>query len=560
MSKTKLPIMLTAALLTAAALTTAQAASASDTEPSQIKDDDRIVFVGDSITGQGVNAGAGGFINLVKEGLGTARPGRNITVVSLGGSGQGVGSWSGVEKQSRERECFLDVPKVGVKENLDRHADVLIIMLGMNDSLAPYISPDAASLNNWAKHYRELIAALRARTTPRVTALATVTPNTEDPKSPKNRVLAEMNRRLTLIAKDDSCLLLPTSETVFAVLDKGRTLNPDFHVTTDFVHPNAAGHAAIAVAILQDLGETAAAGIIAGKYLTKAYAAAQGLLPALSYSVTPTALPLDSNATTFEIRYVWTPAGTVAQSRAHAQLQAPPGWQVTPATLQGDRGIFTITGKPDRLENTFKLQLTDGAVTKEGTVVIPAPWLIGAGFINTAAWANPGQKYAPEKGVLAGEERLAKGLDFGITPEGWKGAPPTWGKYVASVDYTGGATPGNVNLYAASFAATFEGAYGVRWIFSDKELPVQVRFGTSVFAGQIGLLAWLNGDRLYAGTITTEPEHQAVLQATLKKGWNSLVFKANHCTWQWQFSVDMTSNLPGSIETLRVATVPPKSE
>lgn len=546
-------------LLTVIAVTTVPR-TAAETAPSQVKDGDRIVFVGDSITGQGVNAGPGGFINLIKEGLDTARPGSQVTVVALGGSGQGVGSWVGVEKGSREKESFLDVPRVGVKENLDQHADILVIMLGMNDSLAPYVGPEATSLDNWAKQYRELIAALRARTTPRVTALGTVTPNTEDPKSPKNRVLTEMSQRLALIAKEEACVLLPTRETVFEVLQKGRTLKPDFHVTYDFVHPNAAGHPGIAVGMLKGLGEAATAEALAAKYLAQAYVAAQGTLPALSYTITPTALPLTTDDSTFEIRYFWTVAADAAASQPRARLQAPPGWQVTPAELAGPSGTFTVSGKPDRLENRFKLQLTDGAAKRETEVVIPAPWLIGTGVPNPGAWENPGQKYAPDKGVLPGEERLTKGLDFGTTPEGWKGTPPAWGKYVASVDHTGGATPGNVCLYAATFATTFEAAYGARWLFSDQELPVELHLGSSVFAGQIGVVVWLNGERLYAGVITGEPQRKAVKPATLKKGWNCLVFKTNHCTWQWQFSLDLTSNVPGAIENLRVAAVPPKAK
>ena len=555
MFKAKLQTVILATLV-AAMLAAQCTVSAAESASSQVRDGDRIVFVGDSITGQGVNVGVGGFINLLKEGLDMARPGNHVTVVALGGSGQGVGSWLGVEKRSREKASYLDVPKVEIKENLDRHADILVIMLGMNDSLAPYIHPDRASLDGWTKQYRELIVALRARTTPRVTALATVTPNTEDPGSPKNQLIAELNRRLAVIARDESCVLLPCGETVLAVLQKGRTLQPDFHVTTDFVHPNPAGHPALAVGMLKGLGEGAAAEAVAGKYLAKVFASAQGTLPALSYAVTPRAMPLDSDEITLEIRYFWTP-GPGATSGPRARLQAPPEWKVIPAEVQGASGTFKATGKLDRLANTFKLQVADGAAKKQAEVIVPAPWLIGSGFLNPEAWENPGQKFAPEKGVLAGEERLAQGHDFGRTPEGWKGEPPKWVKYVASVDFTGGTTPGNVSLYAVSFAATFEGAYGARWIFSEKELPVQVSFGTRTFAGQMAVVAWLNGEKFYAGTINAEPDHKRVRAATLRKGWNSLVFKSNHCTWQWQFSMDLACEHPADLERLRLTTVSP---
>jgi hypothetical protein len=38
---------------------------------------------------------------------------------------------------------------------------------------------------------------------------------------------------------------------------------------------------------------------------------------------------------------------------------------------------------------------------------------------------------------------------------------------------------------------------------------------------------------------------------------NCLVFKANHCTWQWQFSIDIGAEKPGDLVGLRVSTVPP---
>jgi lysophospholipase L1-like esterase len=122
--------------------------------PSLVRDGDRVVFVGDSITGQGMNIGPGGFINLFKAGLDAARPDSDVSVVPLGGSGQTVGSWQNVEKQSRGKETYLDVKNIDVREALDRHADILIVMLGMNDSLSPSMDASPASLDAWAGRYR----------------------------------------------------------------------------------------------------------------------------------------------------------------------------------------------------------------------------------------------------------------------------------------------------------------------------------------------------------------------------------------------------------------------
>ena len=522
--------------------------------PSLVRDGDRVVFVGDSITGQGMNIGPGGFINLFKAGLEAARPESRVTVVPLGGSGHTVGSWQNVEKQSREKETFLDVKNVDVREALDRHADVLIVMLGMNDTLSPSLDASPASLDAWAVRYRDLLAALRSRTTPRVTALATITPNTEDPQSPKTLAIAEMNRRVAAIAAEQDCVLLPTSDTIWETLRAGRRLKPDFHVAPDFVHPNGVGHASIAAAMLRGLGETKAAEAITTQHIQKAFAAARGELPGLSYTIVPKELPLGSDEATFEIRAFYTPVATGGAPRF--SLEAPTGWQVRSVEPQGNEAVFMVSGKPERLENVFTLSATTGNTKKETIITIPAPWLIGTGFTNPAAWERGAQDYVPDKGVLPGEERLSAGKDFGGMPADWTGNAPKWSRYVANIDNTGGPTPGNLSLYAVSFANTFETGYGARWIHCDREVPVELRFGSQVFAGQQGVVAWLNGEKLYAGSITNEPNRKAVRKAVLKPGWNSLVFKANHCQWQWQFSCDILCDTPEDAASLRISTVP----
>lgn len=520
---------------------------------SLIQDGDRIIFIGDSITGQGMN---GGYISLIKEGLDAARPESRVTVIPLGGSGQGVGTWNDViEKPSRENEKFLDIPNVGVKENLDAGAGIVVLMLGMNDSLSPYISGDEAGLDLWVKRYEELITAIRERSKPRLVCLGTITPNTEDPRSPKNLFISKMIKRLTKLAADMNCTLLPSGESVREVLQEGRMINPEFHVTVDYVHPNRAGHAAIAIGMLKGMGEEAAAEKIAEKYLRKEFEQARGKLPALSYTVTPQSLPLESDESSFEIAYYWSPL-VGDKSTAKATLDLPQGWKCESAELTGNTGIFKVSGKLDHLQNILKLRVQSGEQSRDRDVSIPAPWLVGFGITNPGVWMPPDWNYTPDAGVLPGEDRLMQGQDFGSTPENWKGAPPQWIKYISSVDYTGGNTPGNVCLFAVSFSPIFEGAYGARWIHSDKEMPVQFVIGNQTFAGSTGVCVYLNGEKIYPGAITSEKNRKITREAILQKGWNRLVFKTNHHQWQWQFSLDIKSTVPGDVESLRVSSVP----
>jgi hypothetical protein len=427
-------------------------------------------------------------------------------------------------------------------------------MLGMNDTLSPSMDASPASLDAWAGRYRDLLAALRARTTPRVTALATITPNTEDPKSPKTLAIAEMNRRVAAIAAENDCVLLPAGDAMWETLRAGRRLKPDFHVAPDFVHPNGAGHAAVAVGMLRGLGETKAAEAIATQHIQKALDAARGELPCLSYAIVPRDLPVGSDEATFEIQAFWTPAAAGGTPRF--SLECPAGWQVKPAEQQGNETAFVVSGKPERLENVFTLSATAGDQKKTSTITIPAPWFVGTGFANPAAWERGAQDYVPDKGVLPGEDRFAAGKDFGGVPADWKGDAPKWSRYLASVDHTGGATPGNLSLYAVSFANTFEAGFGARWIHCDREVPVELRFGSQVFAGQQAVVVWLNGEKVYAGSVTNEPGRKAVRKVVLKPGWNSLVFKANHCQWQWQFSCDIACDNPDDAASLRVSTTP----
>ncbi len=219
-----------------------------------VRQDDRIVFIGDSITGQGWNNGQG-FIHQIEAALRAKWPNGKLTTIGLGGSGSTVGAWQNHEKRSRAGSVILDVKEVDVKSTLDHGADVLIIMLGMNDLLSPSLKDQPADFDAWAERYKALVTTLRERAKPRVIALATISLCSEDPASPKNSVRDQLNVRLSKLAAAEHCVVLPVGEAMLAQLQKGRARLPDFHVTGDFVHPNSHGHASIAIGMLKGLGE-----------------------------------------------------------------------------------------------------------------------------------------------------------------------------------------------------------------------------------------------------------------------------------------------------------------
>jgi len=258
--------------------------SGAPASPLLQKGNARVVLVGDSITGQSRNHPAG-FAHQMDWALEQAYPGCHPHIVALGGSGQGVQSWLNTEKRSRTDSFPLDVKGIDVKTELDQPADVLIVMLGMNDILAPYVWDEPASWEKWTTNYRELITDLQSRSHPKITAVGTATLCTEDEASPKNEMMRKLNEHLQSLAKEMGLLVLPTHATMLDVLRRGRHVKADFHITHDYVHPNEAGHQAIAVAMLRGLGEESAARAIEEQRLAKI------LTPAGSTSMPVTTAP-----------------------------------------------------------------------------------------------------------------------------------------------------------------------------------------------------------------------------------------------------------------------------
>lgn len=525
---------------------------------SAIHDGDRIVFVGDSITGQGQNAGQG-WAHLLDETLRQSHAANPPTLVSLGGNGQGVGSWRDVEKRSREENFKLDVPDVNVKETLNKSADVLVIMLGMNDVLSPNLHETPADFDAWATDYRALIAALRARVHPRVLGLATIPLCTEDPDSPKNRVIAQLNERLIQVAKTEDGLLLPTNASLWQMLGNGRELRPDFHVTQDFVHPNEAGHIAIARGMQQGLGEPTT--LLQTKYLAPLWKNSAPALPALSYTLETVPGALDAPTQTYQINYRWTTAlpgeDTAAPASAPTvSLKLPAGWSATPQKLTARAGSFTVSGTPDRAHNLLSLEATAGQNTRKTAIDIPARWLLGTANVHQIGWSADSSSFDAAKSHLPADDALVAGQGWGQPLQLAPDAPLQWALWTPSVNYLGGDRAGNVDFAAVRFFQVFEVGYGTRWIYSSRPRRVGLKLGTQAASDNSHLSLWMNGQSLFAGHVGAN--QGKVVDAQLNQGWNQLVFKSNHLRWQWQFSIDLVETPEDDLSDLRFATVAPQ--
>ena len=520
-----------------------------------VHDNDRIVFCGDSITGQG-GRGATTWVGLIKEGLAITHPKGNQTLTALGGSGSTVAAWQNFEKKSRYNSVFLDIPGVDVKATLDGGADILVIMLGMNDLTSPAVKDSPTDFDAWAARYHDLIESLKARAHPRVVALGTITPYTEDNNSPKNRVEGELNTRLAALAKQENAVVLPTHEAMMELLAAGRSFRPDFHVTGDFVHPNGVGHLAIAVGMLRGMGEADAAARILDKY-SKLFHPAATDLPALSYALSTQPTSPDEARHHFTIHFQWTPPAASAATPPTVIATAPEGWEVVPARLTGTAGDFQVSGPLDRLVNKVTLTATAGALKKQTEIPIPAGWRVAIGKGKGLGWAATGT-YDPTKDILPLDQELSQDEAFAKPVNFPVGGSCPWQHYIASFNFTGHAEPGSIDMAAITFYTSKDLAYGVRWIYSDKERPVDVILGSQALAGKMFAESIrLNDDLLYEGRIGVEPGLKKTVEGKLHHGWNRLLFRSTFLQWQWQFSINLAAKPGDDLADLRYATVPP---
>lgn len=507
----------------------------------------RVVLVGDSITGQSRNHPAG-YAYQLEWALQQAYPGCHPNIVSLGGSGQGVQAWLNTEKRSRTDSFPLDVKGLDVKTELDQPADVLIVMLGMNDVLAPYVVNEPASLDQWAANYLELVQSLRSRLKPKLTAIATPTLCTENESSPKNQMMDALILRMRGMTSREEVVILPTHETMAEVLKKGRLFKPDFHVTHDYVHPNEAGHIAIAIGMLRGLKEATAAGLLEEKKLAKFLEPASPESPMLSYGGMKYHLMdrIGSLWLLFDAYALPPKAGPNVNPTVEASGE---GWEIRETSTAIPKTGFSLVGPADRHVNPVKLSTK----MMSCDVPIPAPWLVAAGLLR-----KPWNEKALNASLFHGpiEEAIEARGDFTTANNPVTDTPLEWKPYIATVDFTGGANPDSVDFAAVTHARNFEAGYGARWIHSDLDRPVNVELSTQTFAGTMQLGVWLNGASVYSSLLTGEPGKKKTVPAQLHAGWNTLVFSLNHTAWQMQCTVHLTGIDGDSLDDLRYSITP----
>jgi hypothetical protein len=264
----------------------------------------------------------------------------------------------------------------------------------------------------------------------------------------------------------------------------------------------------------------------------------------LSYEVESVPSTDKSERQYYRVRY-WLSPPAAGTELSQPVIVAGKGWETGAASPTTAGGEIEISGTPDHLDNVVKLSV--GALSQD--LHLPAPWLVTSGILRPF-WNGQNQTYDAAKARGPMQNAIAKNRDF-IAASG-----SHWQRYFASVNFTGGNAPGNVDFAAVTHAKTFEGGCAARWIFSERERPVTIDLSVQAFAGNLHLAASMNGTEVYSGVLTSEPKKRTTVQARLRKGWNVLVCDTSHMQWQWQFTADLKGVDGDALEDLRYSAVP----
>ncbi len=204
-----------------------------------LKDGDRVVFYGDSITEQRL------YSTFIESYVLTRFPRLNVSFVHSGWGGDRVTGGSGGPIDVRlERDVFAYKPTV------------LTIMLGMNDGYYRAFNPDI--FERYSSGYEYIIQTVK-RALPGVRITAIEPSPYDDVTRPPiftggyNAVLLRYSKFLAELAGRENLTLADLNSPVVAALRKAKALDPALakKLLPDRIHPGPAGHLIMAAALLE---------------------------------------------------------------------------------------------------------------------------------------------------------------------------------------------------------------------------------------------------------------------------------------------------------------------
>jgi lysophospholipase L1-like esterase len=229
-------------LVLASAIALTAVAAHAQNSPT-LKDGDRVVFYGDSITAQHL------YTRYTEDYILTRYPKLQVTFFNAGMGGDRVtGGGAGPIAQRLERDVFPLKPTV------------ITIMLGMNDG--GYKPDDPETRKRYEDGYRHIVQTLKARLPEARIYLIQPSPYDEITKTPKapgyNSVLIGYSHILAQIAQDEHVYLIDGNTPIVDELHRAVTVDPVMaaHILPDSVHPQGPGHWVLATAIVKAWGVT----------------------------------------------------------------------------------------------------------------------------------------------------------------------------------------------------------------------------------------------------------------------------------------------------------------
>lgn len=202
----------------------------------QLKQGDRIVFLGDSITQAG--ARPDGYVTLVRDAINTAHPDLGVEVIGAGISGHKVPDC----QERLERDV------------LDKQPTWVVIYIGIND-VWHSTNNRGTSEKDFADGLKDMIDRIRAKDAKVVLCTASVIGEKTDGSNTLDEMLDRYCDISRKVAADNDVELLDLRKLFLEHLTKNNRENrPHSVLTTDGVHLNAAGNRFVADCMLTKLG------------------------------------------------------------------------------------------------------------------------------------------------------------------------------------------------------------------------------------------------------------------------------------------------------------------
>ena len=199
-----------------------------------IRPNDRVVFLGDSITAQRL------YTKYIEDYFTASRPEMNVTFVNAGVGGDR----SSAALNRMEKDVIAAKPTV------------VTICFGMNDA-AYRRTVDMKELQTFKDGLSNLISHIRARTDARVVLLTTTCVDETRNSRLKgyNITLSRFVAETKKIAQKEGVTVIDLFHPLRAALAMGQRVDHTFTLIPDAVHPNEAGHRIMADTILRAWGE-----------------------------------------------------------------------------------------------------------------------------------------------------------------------------------------------------------------------------------------------------------------------------------------------------------------